>query len=105
MRGYFDPFGMMLQSLLTLVPIFIIIAVMIGSGTITVERPYYEELQQCELDLKNTQPICPTVECKSDNLFIYWFSGMFFGAIMMYAFFKGKEKEKSSQSKSSTSKK
>ena len=47
-------------------PIFVMYFVGIGTGHITIEKYYYDDLQQCELDLENIQPFCPACECKSN---------------------------------------
>lgn len=95
MMRYFDPLGTAVQSAMNMFVIGVFFYFLIGTGHITIENTYYEELQQCELDLKNTQPICPSVQCSSNSSLGYLFS-IFFGGLLMYVFYKGKEKEKSS---------
>ena len=93
--GFFDYFVIFFTIW---VAFFSLAFILIQADTINIEYNYKEELKQCELDLKNTQPICPDIEVKPSGWFFPLFVGIMIGFILDGLWIKyQREKIKSKQ--------
>lgn len=68
-------------SIITILSVVAIIGLyLVNDGTITINKPYYEEYKQCEQQLNQNQVQCPEVKCNCGATGIIWtIMGAIFG--------------------------
>ena len=80
---YRNPFDYFIIIITVWVAFGVIFFMMIQTDKISIEYNYQDELEQCELDLKNTQPICPDCKCSSSGGFSWFVVGLLWGAVLL----------------------
>ncbi|KKK94093.1 hypothetical protein LCGC14_2686300 [marine sediment metagenome] len=101
---YFRPMEIMLVSLIIWIGMIPLFFFLISVDIITIEYNYLDELNQCKLDLKNTQPICPEVKVKSSGWFFPMFIGLLWGIILQELWIKYQNEKKLRKTKQESKK-